>query len=160
MSRTFTATAIRELLAQNSGEVFLVLLTLAHSAMSTIRVVGNTVGVTSRGNAYAAYPFEIDLPRDLSDQLPQARLTISNVDRMLIDELRAIATPIAVTMEIIAASAPDAVEVGPYTFDLIRAEYGLEQITGTLSFEPILSEPYPADLFDPKRFAGLFGRLA
>lgn len=159
MSRTLSTAAVRELLAQNSGEVFLVLLTLSHPSMTTLRVVSNTVNITSRGNLYTAFPFEITLPQDLSEELRPVRLSISNVDRRLIDEIRTIASPITVTMEIITAGAPNTVEVGPFAFEMASCEYNEQTITATLTYEPVLFSAFPGKTFDPQLFPGLFGRV-
>jgi hypothetical protein len=156
MSRTLSAAAVRELLAQESGEVFLQLLTLSHPQMTTLRVVNNTQDVVSRGNTYLAFPFSLELPADLAEEMPNVQLMISNADRRLVDELRTVVDPITVTLEIVAAGVPDTVEVGPFSFDLSRVVYGKDTITGTLSTEPILQEPFPADTFNPKDFPGLF----
>lgn len=159
MSRTLSTAAVRELLAQHSGEVFLVLLTLSHPSMTTLRVVSNTENITSRGNVYTAFPFEIALPPDLSEELRPVRLSISNVDRRLIDEIRGIASPIAVRMEIVTAGAPNTLEVGPFDFEMASAEYGVETITATLTYEPVLFSSFPGKTFDPQLFPGLFGRV-
>lgn len=156
MSRTLTATAVRELLKQNSAEVFLVLLTFTHPSITTVRLVNNTKDIISRGNTYQAFPFELSLPADLAEQLPEVQLSLSNVDRRLIDELRLIQTPIAVALEVVTASAPNTVEVGPYLFNMTRVSFTDERITASLTGEPILNEPFPGKSFTPQRFPQLF----
>lgn len=156
MSRTVSAAALRELLAQESGEVFLPLLTLSHPDITTLRVVANTVDITSRGNVYTAFPFDLTLPADATERLPTAQLRISNVDRRLVDEIRSVAGLIAVKLEIVTATTPDTVEIGPFDFEITHATYDVNNITGTLAFEPLLAEPYPADTFDPQHFPNLF----
>lgn len=156
MSRTLSANAVLELLAQQSSEAFLMLLTLTHPQITTLRVVNNTQDVTSNGNVFTAFPFKFALPADLADEMPSLQLVISNVDRRLIDELRTISDPISIQLDIIAASSPNVIEVGPFNFDLIHARYNKDTITGTVSTEPILQEPFPADTFNPRDFPGLF----
>lgn len=157
MSRTLSAAAIKDMFAQSSGEAFLLLLTLEHPDMTTVRVVNNTESVTSRGNVYIGFPFECALPNDVADQLASVQLRISNVDRRIVGELRGIEGPMSATAEVIAASRPDVVEIGPMVFDLTNAEYDVESIVATLAYEPILSEPFPAGVFDPQRFPAVFG---
>lgn len=160
MSRTtFSAAAVRELFAQNSGEVFLPLLTLSHPSMTTIRCVNNNESITSRGDVFAAFPFQLDLPTDAAETLPTAKLTISNIDRSLLDEIRTLSGAISVMLEVVTASTPNTVECGPFNFDIVAAEYDLQAITATLAYEPILNEPFPADNFDLQRFPGLFGMV-
>ncbi len=48
---------------QDTDEVFLALLTIAHADISpSIRVVNNTENITSNGNLFTAFPFDIQLP--------------------------------------------------------------------------------------------------
>lgn len=157
MSRTISPATLREMFAQETDSVFLVLLTLEHPDMETIRVVNNTEDIVSRGNVYTAFPFDARLPPDVSEQLGTVALTISNVDRRLIDEIRVIEGPIAATMEVITASAPNVVEVGPLEFDMVDSEYNVDSITSTLAYEPILDEPFPAGTFNPQQFPAIFG---
>lgn len=154
--RTLSVAAVRELLAQESGEAFLILLTLTHPDMTTLRVVNNTQNVTSNGDLYVAFPFQIALPADLAEELPSLQLTISNVDRRLIDELRTVVDPIGVSMQIVSATTPNTVEVGPFDFELTFARYNINSIIGTLTTDPLMHEPFPADVFNPKDFPGLF----
>lgn len=154
--RTLTAAAVRELLAQESGEAFLQLLTITHPQITTTRMVSNTQDVTSRGNLYIGFPFVLALPPDVADEEPSLQLSISNVDRRLVDELRSIKDPMLVTLEIVSATSPDVVEVGPFDFELLGARINKDLITGTLSADPLLHEPYPAGTFNPKDFPGLF----
>lgn len=158
MSRTLSATAVRELLKQNSSEVFLVLLTFTHPSITTVRLVNDTQTLVSRGNTFIAFPFELNLPSDLAEQLPVATLSISNVDRRLIDELRGVDSAISVMLEVVTASAPNTLEVGPYLFDMTSVSYDQERITAELSYEPILNEPFPAASFTPQIFPQLFSR--
>ena len=157
---TLTPAFTRELLAQHSGETALLLLTLTHASFAgPVRLVKNTVNVTSRGNVYTAFPFDIPLPADVGESLKSLQLVISNVTRTLIEKLRTISGPIECTLEMVAASAPDAVQQGPYSFDLDQATYNTETISATLSPEPVTREPFPAGRFTPEKFPGLHGDL-
>lgn len=153
-----SADAVREAMAQNSGAVWLQLLTISHPDITTVRMVNNPVDITSRGNVYLAFPFSLPLPQDMAESLASLTLTISNVDRRLVDELRSIGEPMQVTLEVITAATPDTVEQGPFTFDLVSATYSEDTISGRLTYEPILSEPFPAGSFTPQTHPGLFGR--
>lgn len=155
---TLSAAAVQAAMAQNSATVWLQLLTIAHPDITTVRLVNNPVNISSRGNVYQAFPFELPLPQDVAESLASLTLTISNVDRRLVDELRSISDPMQVTLEVITAAAPDTVELGPFTFDLVSATYNEDSISGRLSFEPILAEPFPAGSFTPQTNPGLFGR--
>jgi len=151
-------TAEAELLKQETGEAFLVLLTIDHDDLTApIRVVNNHENITSNGNEFIAFPFEIELPGAGGDSLPEVTLRIDNVDRQIVQAIRSISGPPTVTLEVIMASTPNTIEAGPYEFTLRDATYDALTVEGRLQFQDILNEPYPADSFGPSGFQGLFG---
>jgi len=96
------------------------------------------------------------LPAEFDDQLPTVQLQIDNVDRRIMEGVRALTSAPAVTLEVVLASAPDTVEAGPFAFTLKAADYDALVISGTLAFEDVLNEPYPQYAFTPGSFPGLF----
>ena len=143
--------------APQTEKVFLVLLTIDHAQMSEpIRVVNNTQNVTSRDHEFIGFPFEINLPDQRDDQLPEVTLTICNVDRQLVLAVRSISGPPSVTLEVILADAPDTVEISLEGAELRSTDYDALTISGKLTFEPILGEPIPGDLITPGNFPGVF----
>ena len=157
MPRTLSSTAKQAIFAQETGEVFLMLITISHAALSpSLRFVGNTQDVVSRGDTYLGWPFRIALPAEFDDQLPTVQLQIDNVDRRIMEGVRALTSAPAVTLEVVLASAPDTVEAGPFAFTLKAADYDALVISGTLAFEDVLNEPYPQYAFTPGSFPGLF----
>jgi len=149
VSTTFKAAAY----AQQTDEVALVILAIAHSDLAaTIRVVNNTENVTSGGDEYLAAGFDIKLPND------DGRTTISvcNIDRIMVNAIRSISSRPTVTMSVILASDPDTIEVGPYVMELSEVTFDAFTVTGTLTFDDFLDEPFPGDKFTPGQFPGLF----
>lgn len=157
---SLSAAAIAEMLRQNSAEVWLPLLTITHPSLTTVRVVNNTEAIVSRGDAYEAFPFEVALPSDVADRLSAVQLRISNVDRRFVEAVRSLPTMPRVKLEVIAASRPDDVEVGPFEFEMASAQYSVEAIEATLTYEPVMQMAFPAGTFDPQKFPGLFGRTS
>ncbi len=147
-----------EVYKQETGEAFLVLLTISHDDLAQpIRVVNNQENITSNGNLFVAFPFEIELPGSGGNSLPEVTLRIDNVDRQIVQAIRSISGAPTVTLEVIMASTPDVIEAGPYEFTLRNATYDALAVEGRLQFKDILNEPYPADSFTPSGFPGLFG---
>lgn len=151
--------------APETGEAFILLLAISHAQLSVpIRVAHNGQDVTSRGNVYAAYPFQIDLPAQDPERPPRVRLLIDNVGTVdlggsqvnIVRKLREISSPPTVTLEVVLASAPDTVEAGPFAMTLTAAPYDALAIEGELAFEDVLHEPFPGDQFTPANFPGLF----
>jgi hypothetical protein len=149
-------TATEQALAQHADEVFLVLLTIAHETLADpFRFVRNRVRVTSRGNEFLASHFEIELPNDGAD-VPQARITVANVDRRIGQTLQAIVTPPSVTIELVLGSTPDTVERSWSQFQLTEVTWDALTVQGTLTRIAYWDEPWPYIRVTPSRFPGLF----
>ena len=157
MARSLSSTMIAAGNASETGEIPLFILVIEHTDITTLRFVANTEDVTSDGNVYTAYPFQINIPLVDSDtQIPTAQLRIDNIDQAIVAAIRGLSTAPTITASIILASTPDTVECGPYAFTLKNVTYNAIEITGTLGFEEILNEPFPGDTFNPQNFPGLF----
>ena len=154
--RTLSPAALQAGFEQQTDEVFLVLLQITHPNLpDAIRVVNNNENVTSGGALYVAYPFEIELPGEDSDQPPLARLRIDNVDRLLVATVREIATPPQITIRVVLASQPDTIELQFQGLTMRNVTYDAATISGELVFEQILVEPV-ATVMTPSKFPGLF----
>jgi hypothetical protein len=157
MPRTLSSAARTAIYAQQTGEVFLYLATIAHVDITpTLRFVNNTVSITSRGNVYEAWPFELTLPEEREDQMTQVQMAIDNIDRRIMEGLRLLTSAPSMTLEVVLASAPDTVEAGPFPFALRGVEYTALMINGTLSWEDTITEPAMQYEFSPRYFPGLF----
>ena len=157
MSRTLSQAARQAVNAQETDEVFLLLLTLDHEDLAEpIRVVNNTEDVVSRSDTYIAYPFEIALPDEDPESVARVTLRIDNVDREIVKSLRAISSPLSVGLEVVMAASPDTVEAGPFNMTLVSAEYDALTVTGDLAFEDVLNEPFPGASYVPSEYPGLF----
>lgn len=154
--RTLSPTALRAGFEQQTDEVFLVLLQITHPNIpDAIRVVNNNENITSNGELYVAYPFEIELPGEDSEQPPLARLRIDNVDRLLVATVREIATPPQVTIRVVLASSPDTIELQFEGLNMRNVIYDAATISGELVFEQIMVEPVSTTM-TPSKFPGMF----
>lgn len=142
--------------AQETDQVFLVLLQIDHPDIEPIRVVNNFTNVTSNGLEYIGFPFDIELPQDTEDALPQVQVTICNVDRQIVQAVRSLEGPPSMTLSVILASDPNAIQAGPYTLTLRECNYDSMAVTATIIPEDVLSEAYPGDFFTPAKFPGIF----
>ena len=149
VSATFKAVAY----AQQTNEVVLVILEIDHDDLAApIRVVNNTENITSGGDEYLAAGFDIKLPDDDG----KTTISVCNVDRIMVQAIRSISSRPTVTISVILASDPDTIEVGPYIMELSEVSYDAFTVTGTLTFDNFLDEPFPGDKFNPGIFPGLF----
>lgn len=157
MSRNISPAARAALHAPETSEVFLVLLTLHHAEMPVpVRVCNNGADITSRGEIFIAYPFQLTLPDDEDNRPPRARLAIDNVDRQIVQAVRSLTSSPSVTIEIIRAAAPDTVEARFEDFRFTNITYDSHRVEGDLTVEDFTAEPYPAAGFSPSLFPGLF----
>ncbi len=156
MSRSLSAAAWASIAAQETGEVWLALLTIAHASIATIRLVNNTKDVVSGGNIYTAFPFQVTIPPEHPDRTPEVFLTVDAVDRSIVDAIRAIPAEPTCTLNIVLASALDTPEAGPFAFTMYDAGGDVQTIESRLGYERVLTAPYPADVFTPSLFPGLF----
>lgn len=154
---TYSANFIDAVVNQNTDEVFLFLVTLDHDDLvNPIRVVNNVENITSRSNVYTAFPFDLILPQDDGDTLPQVIISLSNVDLSLIDEIRSLNSSLDVTLEIVLASNPNYVEMTIEGMKTISIQYDAQKIEATCQIEDVLNLAFPKGAYLPSNFPGLF----
>jgi hypothetical protein len=144
--------------AAQTLEAFLFLVTLRHGSFDDdIRVCNDGQDLTSRGLPFLRFPFEIVMPPESDEAPPRVTLRICNVDRRIVEAVRSVPDgAITVILELVLSGDPDQVEAGPFEFTLRKATYDALVVEGELRYEDLLSEPYPADKFDPGRTPGIF----
>jgi hypothetical protein len=156
MARTLSTAAVASANAQDTGEVWLVLLTITHETLlNPLRCVNNNEDISSRGLLFTAFPFQIILPSDDPDGVPRATLRIDNVSREALATIRSLNSPPHVTLEVILASQPDVVEIAYNFLTLRNATYDATLIEGELYFDSMFSDPITVTM-TPSRFPGLF----
>lgn len=158
--RTLSASAVRELFAQHSGAVLLACVTFDHPTMDTpARVVNNAEDITFDGHLYRGLPFELSLPDDVEDRVPNLEIRIDNVERTLIELLRTVVSELpSVVIDIVRVQ--DGIvtrEIGPLSFSLIGHEITVDSVTLTVGHAiDILNEPATQEIFNPGLAPGLF----
>lgn len=157
MSRPLSAPAKTALHGAETGEAFLILLTLSHESLAeSLRVSSDAVNTLSRGQTFVSYPFDLTLPADEEGRSPRAHLVIDNIDRQIIAAIRGLASSPSLMIEIVRAAAPDTVEAVFHDFRLVNVVYDSHLIDGELTIEDFTAEPYPAATFSPSLFPGIF----
>lgn len=157
MTRTTSATFKAAVFAQETGEAFILLITISHDDLDDdIRVCSDGQQVTSNSLDYEAFPFQLTLPEVTEDGPPRARLVIDNVDKQIVEAVRTITTPPTVKIELVLASDPDTVEASFDDFVLRNIQYDMLTVQGELLLEVFETEPFPSAGFYPSNFPGLF----
>lgn len=156
MSRALSSPAIASQNAEATAEAWLILLIIDHITLAQpIRVVDNNADITSGGNLFVAWDFNLILPGEDPDNPDTARLSIGNIDPLIIRTLRQISGPPSITIRVVLSSTPDVVEVEFAGLVLRNASYDAGTITGDLAFEEILTEPVATTL-TPAMFPGMY----
>lgn len=160
MSRT-TSTLFKQMAnAQETGEVLLALVTISHSSIigGPLRVVQDLKDITSNGNVYTAFPFEIRLPADSDEGPAKVTLSIDNIDRSIAQTIRSIppSSPPTVTVDIVVASQPDVVEISIPNMTLRNVTGDAFRIDGDLMMDEEDLIPFPEGLITPQTFPGVF----
>ena len=150
--------ALQAVLAENTGEVFLECAVLSGGGLaSPVRIVNDPVPLVRTEGTFQPLAFELLLPKDDGESLPQLSMAIDNVDQAIAATLRTITGVPTVRLEIVLASQPNTIEAGPYTLSLKRWRVNADSVSLQLAYENILDEPFPKYQFTPVNSPGLFG---
>lgn len=146
--------------AQETGEVLLALVTIDSPSIigGPLRIVQDLQNITSNGNVYTAFPFEIRLAGDSDDGPAKIMLTVDNIDRTMAAAIKGIppSTPPTVKVEIVIASQPDVVEISMPNLLLKNVTGDAFRIDGELWMDEEDLMPFPEGSFTPPNFPGLF----
>lgn len=153
---TISNQARSAMFSEETSDGLLVLLTITHPNISPIRVVNDKVNISSRGNEFIAFPFEIILPTSSPDSPPKSQLTIGNVSREISQIIRTISSAPTVLIEVVRINNFDSLEVSFPAFKLKNIRFDVAQVQGDLVSEDLQIEPYPSLTFSPAHFPGLF----
>ena len=108
------------------------------------------------GSEYLAFPFDVVYPTHEDGKISQAALSITNIDRRLIDNLRLVNKPLRVELIAVLSddfTAPVATWVG---YEWKELSFNAISISGTMTRESFLNEPYPKKLMGGQTNPGLF----
>ena len=143
------------------GEVaYFFLMTITDPESSTIlRVVNNLEDVTSRGEVYTAFPFEITLPPDAGTAPAGVKVTTVNVGAELMQILRGTLDPPRVKLELILSNDTDVVEKTIDFMVLRNLEYDIESVSFELTSSSIFARKTCTGIYSQNEFPGLLFSL-
>lgn len=135
------------MLADRTSQVFITLLKIEHDSFDApILLAYNTEDVVRTDGTYKPYPFQINLPDQEEDSIPQVTVQVDNVDLTVNDAIRTLTgEPPTVTMMVVLADSPNTIEAGPFKYSLQSAQADAQTIQGALGFEgDVFSQQTPA----------------
>jgi hypothetical protein len=149
--------------AQETSEVFVHLLTveIVKDDLSTqiLRYCDQYVPVTSNGYVFEPASFKIQLGRDDGETTPSVRLELDSGDMQVIRLLRANKRSPKINLQVVLASTPDVVEIGPIEYEVESFDFNSSAISLRLTVEPVLNEPIPSLKFTPTTAPGLWANI-
>lgn len=146
---------LEALLQKYSADPLLLLFTFFNAQIGEIRLVRNTVNITSRGGLFTAAPISCALATD-DENLPVVEIRIPNVDRAIGRALAVARPPLHVSIEAVMASDPDVVFRRYSLFEMDNVTWDAIAITGSLSQSRLTNEPHPNIRITPHRFPAFF----
>lgn len=161
--RTLSPAAVASLTAENTDEVWLVLLTITHPTLAKpILIANNNEDVFSTAyldagqpGRFIACPFSIELPGEDADEPGTSMISVPNVDREIVSAARSITGSADVVITVVLASSPNEIEVQFPGLSLSEVDWDAATVRGKLRFESIVTEPVTLTI-TPERFPGLF----
>ena len=158
MPRPLSTPMARAILAQRTTEVPLACVTITHPTLEPIRIVNNNEPIGRLSGVYRPYPMEPQFPGDGESASPTVQLRIDNVDREVTRLVRNLPAPRPkCTLELVLASSPDLVEMGPFEFAVLGADYDVMVLELTLGYEEdFLNQGVPAQSYTPSNSPALF----
>ena len=143
------------LYATELADGYAALLTLSYTG-GTIRVTDWGDDLVSDGQTYRAQAFAVTLPSLGDEAPPRARIRVDNASLEFVVAIRSVSEVLDAELSIVAASAPNTIEIGPYSFECRVGRYDAGTVELDLTYEPLLDLAVPHHLFGPGWFPGLF----
>lgn len=158
MTRPLSTAAARNVLATSADEPLLVAIEILHAELAVpARFVNDTADIEIEGNSFFACRFDLTLPDDRDEQVPQARLEVDNIGRDLTQWLEQSqgGKGAKCRMLMVLRSNPGNLEFD-MTMDLTGLEITNFRVTGGLGFKNTLMQSAVAVRFDPSTSPGIF----
>lgn len=155
--RTFTNDELREIFAEETGEIFLCLLEIDDPTLvDKIYAVNDTQDIISNYIKYTAFPFQVTLPISDGASVGVLQFSISNVSVKLIELVRKMRDPVTVRLKVILASAPDEIKVDLRYMKLKSVTADEQLLTFSVSGPAFLSETFPSHTYSRSAYRALF----
>ena len=154
MARALPSEVFDAMFNSETGAVALVMLTLDHPTLAEpIRVVNDTQSKKSNGNTFIGFPFSIRILGDA--EVPRsARISIQNIDSVIVRAVENLETAVSVTIEIALDSDPDDIWYTAEGLDLTDIFWDGEKVEGQISRTNYARHQF-ARAMTPANFTGI-----
>ena len=156
MSR-LSGPAARAVLAPETEQVFLHLLSIETSGGAVLLFVDNTQDITSRGQTFTAAGFTIILPEQSSDGPRPCKLAVDNTDLSIFRTIKlAAGQTITASICVVMADTPDVYERGPLKYRLRNVRATKESVEGEVYDFYITDRKFTKGTYAPEDFEGMY----
>lgn len=158
MPTAYSAAWRRTVNALSAAERPLLLLEITHADLAEpIRVVNDSQDLTSNGELFVGLAFHAELPSDLEQGMPRARLVVDNVGKELVGWLEASngGQGARCRMLQMLRSDPDTIE-WEVTLDLTNLIVTPMTVSGDLGYDDLLNRAGIPFTYRPETAPGLF----
>lgn len=157
MANQISQALLSQLLARESGDPVLTLLTLNHPSFpAPLRFVNNNADIVSGGLLFLAFPFRITLPTDDGEKAREVDLVMDNVSLEVIGSLRSVTEEIPAKVEVILASLPNEIQMSIEGLVIRNISYNSKSITAKLGQDSFMFTELTSERYTPGKFPGLF----
>jgi hypothetical protein len=155
MPRVLPPDALAAMMAPETDQAFITLLRIGLESSPDLLFTDYSEDITSNLEIYSALPFSFIAPANNEGELAEAKLTLDNVDRQLIDDIRAQTVPLKITVTVVSSSALDDPVAVFKDMVLRNVNYDALSITGSLVLENLYAENF-SQLMTGRDYPALF----
>ena len=161
MARTISQSTRDEITSTGSVVAFLTCVVIESDELaSPLYFIQNNVDVVSSAyngsQTYLAANFKVTLPNQEESTVQDSSISISGVNRQVIEAVRSITTAPTVRTFVIREDTPDDIELGPFIFKLRNISYNKDTVSGSLLYEYTLRNNISTVTINSRSFPGLF----
>ena len=155
MPRVLPPEALAAMMAPETSEAFITLLRIGLASSPDLLFADYPENVTSNAEVYTSMPFTFIAPANKEGELAEAKLTLGNVDRQVIDNLRLQSVPLEITITVVTDSDNDTPVAVFRDMVLRNVSYDATTITGSLVLENLYAENF-SQLMTGRYYPALF----
>lgn len=155
--RPLTPEAARAIVARDSDEPILALVSFTGQGLDPIRIVHNTESITRNGQVYRPWAFEGPPPEDGAALSTEITLSIDNIDPKVTRQIRDYQGIPLCEIVWVMGSQPNQALYGPFEFAVLSAKANEVTIQTQLGYEEnTLNQAFPGQTYSPTNSAGMY----
>ena len=157
MREQLTPAMLEDLFASETDVVIFSCIKISHPDLpQNLYFINSEENHVIQGQLHIGFGFEITLPGDNSETVPQVNITFQNIDLEIVKIVRELQSPPKVSFYVVSPDEPDSIQAGPFKMTLREVTYTYQSVVATCKWRDIMNLNFPYHTFTPNRFPGLF----